>query len=501
MSLLKLQIRAFRFSAKEDYNPAYPLYVVEYQLDWTLRDILAHIPDLSYDQTHLGLRINRVVVFENLSINTLINRFGKEWILEPLATKYVLKDLLMDTEGMLKPYQNFFKSASFLTEAEKSELSRYIHINAITPKSDSDYFGDGFFLYTKWLMNRYPHRTPDLLQNLADKHHGAMHFVSLKHYIFPKNDVIDTEIYSLQQQLLNASNPSANNPWAHLGKINYTFSKPKIPDKQARFLIYNAYNSVFNSAPLLQSSRLLLWHLGVDFLELPCCFDGGYWGRLGDLKQFLTANAYNLSLAYKVGAALLLCDEDAYANACYVKTILDRDEKLREEVQQDLAAYDLEYHPDVQITYLNYFLNKQAESLEIKHSFQDFYTSLFQDYHLDQPTDCDALFTKLNLRCNSPLFTKESYAHLLDVDMDSALYESARIRYEAIDLGVDFLLTSSVSQFHMLDTLAKKASKIYQRDHDNTSVLFLPQVILLALGQNDPKALGLDTHQNAFTFL
>ncbi|WP_104759795.1 DUF5644 domain-containing protein [Helicobacter bizzozeronii] len=511
MSILKLQIRVFRFDAKNQYNPSYPLCIVEYLPEWRLKDVLEHIPfpDFGYDATHLGLKINQIAIFENLLVSELVQRFSAEWVLEPLAAEYALKDLLMDESAILGQYQSFLQSAPFLSASEQSELAKYININFITPKKQAGYYGDGFFLYVRWLMTRYPTRAKDFLQSIAHDKYGVMHFVSLKNYLYPPSDRLDEAIYDLQKMLTHGSAcPIANNTWAHVGKnlaLKYAFPpKQTPPSTQAAFLIFNGYDKLFNSAPLLQSTRALLSRLKVEFVELTCCFDGGYWGRFGDLEKFLSAQAYNLALAHKSGATLLFCDEDSYANALYAKKILDESPEWQEKIQKILAPHDLQYHPEAQIAYLNHLLSTDFLNLEgfaNRSIFNGFSTALFGGYHLAQSTNYNALFDRLSLKCHTPLFATQSYAHLLEIDMPLALKQSANIRYEAIDLGVDFLLTTSLSQFYMLDTLAQKASKLYQRDHDSTSLLFLPQLALLALGETNKQTLGLDTHANPFNFI
>ncbi|BEG56494.1 Heterodisulfide reductase, subunit B [Helicobacter sp. NHP21005] len=445
----------------------------------------------------MGLKINQIAVFENLELSALIARFGKEWVLEPLAIAYAKQDLLLNEEALLEPYANFFKSAPFLTKEERAELAKYTNINTLTPKEHAGYFGDGFFLYAKWLMGRYPHRSPEILSSIADKQHGVMHFVPLKHRIYPESDALDLEIYGLQQMLLNDSKcPLANNPWAKLGNIVYNFPKPDA-SKQAPYLLYTAYPQTYNFAPLLMSTRLLLQKLNLHFVELPCVFDGGHWGRLADLEKFLSANAYNLALAHKVGGVLLCAEEDVYQNATYTKALLGSEPSLLESVNNSLAAYDLSYSPKAQVVFLNDLLAKEVLQLEPITPFKGFSAVWFKESAQEHP----ALLRWLNLHTHSPLFSKESYAHLLDIDREMALKESARIRYAGIDLGVDFLMVDALSQFHMFDTLAAQGSSAYQRDHDSTSALFLPQVVLLALGERDMKALGLDSHKNAFNFL
>ncbi|WP_104732542.1 DUF5644 domain-containing protein [Helicobacter salomonis] len=499
MSVLKLQIKVFRFDARKDYNPAYQLAQVEYTPDWRLSDVLAHIPlqDFNYDRAHLGVRLNQVAVFEDTPVLDLIARFSKEWVLEPLSIKYALHDLLMDEEAILRDYQRFLHSAPFLTQEERNELARYTNINFIQPHYPDGYYGDGFFLYIKWLMGRYPHRSKELLQSIADVKYGVMSFVSPKPYLYPPSDRIEQEIYDLQKWLVQASNcPIANNVWAYIGKnleAKYQFKTPATPQAQGDFLLFNAYDKTHNSTPLLQSVKALLTRLNLRVVEAECCFDGGYWGRLGDLEKFVSANAYNMALAQKMGVSLLLADHDAYANALYAQELL-QDEALKEKVNQNLALYGLEYK-EAPLVYLNAYLLENVPPL------QSVFTGFSSVLFAPEDSDYYRLFQPLSLACHTPLFAKQSLTHLLDTNMSLALERFGALRYEAIDLGADFLLTTSLSQFHMLDTLAKKASNAYGRDHDITSTLYLSQLVLLGMGETDAQVLGLHAHQQPFNFL
>ncbi|WP_120945735.1 DUF5644 domain-containing protein [Helicobacter labacensis] len=499
MSVLRLHIKVFRFDALKDYNPSYQLAQVEYTPSWRLSDVLAHIPlqDFSYDRAHLGVRLNQVAVFEDALVPDLIAQFGREWVLEPLSLKYARHDLRMDEQAILRDYQRFLHSAPFLTQEEREELARYTNINFIQPHYPEGYYGDGFFLYVKWLIGRYPHRAKTLLQSIADAKYGVMGFVSPKPYLYPPSDRIEEEIYDLQKWLIQASNcPIANNTWARLGKdlqAKYQFKTPHLCQDQGDFLLFNGYEKAYNSAPLLQSAKALLTRLNLRVLEAECCFDGGYWGRLGDLEQFLSANAYNLALAQKMGVPLLLCDHDAYTNALYAKELLE-DEALKEKVNQNLAPYGLEYQ-QANLVYLNAYLLENTPTPT--NLFTEFSSVLFAP----DCSDYGAIFKTLKLTYHAPLFAKQSLTHLLDTNASLALERFGALRYEAIDLGADFLLTTSLSQFHMLDTMAKKASKAHSRDHDSTSVLFLAQLVLLGMGELDPQILGLHTHQQPFVFL
>ncbi|WP_441712182.1 HdrB C-terminal domain-containing protein [Helicobacter pylori] len=59
----------------------------------------------------------------------------------------------------------------------------------------------------------------------------------------------------------------------------------------------------------------------------------------------------------------------------------------------------------------------------------------------------------------------------------------------------------SLGLFYAFENLSLKASKIYKRDNDNTPTLFLSQIALMAMGEKNTQALGLDVHYHKFTFI
>ncbi|PAF42490.1 DUF5644 domain-containing protein [Helicobacter sp. 11S02596-1] len=521
MSIHKLHLSVFRFDAKRDYNPAYEKCDFEYDPESLLSNVLESLPlrDLAYDKT-IALKINQIAVFEDLSVSDLVVRFGKEWVLEPISIKYAFKDLCIDKQAVLGFYQRFLDGGDFLSATEKAELTKFLNINFISPQRNPDYFGDGFFLYVKWLFMRHPKEAKRLLESIAEPKNGVMNFVSVKHFVYPESDGIDKEIFEIQKMLTQASKcPFAGNSWSKFSQnvdSKYQFAPALPPQKSSEltYAIFNGYEKGWNTAPLLRSAKILLEKMGLKTLDLHFCFDGGYWGRLCDLEKFLLANAYNLALAQHNGAVLLCCDEDAYINALYAKKILDSDEsadqQVLESINKKLKSYGLSYERtssnNAGVKYLNEMIANELK-YDVIQSFEGFETLLFHGSLFGFSSDgidkiCyDEMFKKISLKHHQASVQNESYAHLFDVFKPSALKQSGAIYYEAIDLGVDFLLTTSLGQFEMLDTHAKKASKAYRRDFDSTPTLFLSELVLLAMGERDSQKIGLHLHKNRVGFI
>lgn len=512
MSIHRIELNVFRFDAKRDFTPVYEKCEIEYKQDFKLSDILKSIPLFEFEyEEYIALKLNKIAIFEDLLVSDLVEEFGKNWILDPISLKYAYKDLKIDRDSALKFYSRFFESAKFLSVSEKNELIKYININFISPQKNPEYFGDGFFLYSKWLLNRYPNEAKKFLNSIGDQKNGIMNFVSVKNFIYPRSDRIDMEIFELQKMLTQGSKcPISGSKWVKLAKkINkkYKFSslqaEIKNTDNKHIYTIFNGYDKEQNSAPLLISSKNLLERLNKEVLELKFCFDGGYWGRFGDEENFFFANAYNLALAYKNNATLVFAEEDSYTNAMYAKKELDSNAKLLENINKKLEIYHLNYSSSTKIEYLNKMIIENLSEDEIRQNFDGFSTIIFNgSFAFEAQKVCyKDFFEKISLKRHSGIFKKECYYHLKEISNDSALFQSGAIRYEGIDLGCDFLVSLSQGQFEMFDTYSKKASKKYRRDFDPTPVLFLSQIALIALGEKDSRKLGIDLHKNKITFI
>ncbi|AFI06200.1 DUF5644 domain-containing protein [Helicobacter cetorum] len=495
MSVLKLHLKVFRFETNKDYNPAYVSYFLEYQEEQYLLDILKQLKGVSYSE-NIALKINQIAVFEDAKVSDLVVFFGKEWVLEPLSKRYALKDLIIDEQEVLKNYEDFFKEIPYTTKGEKEELEKFIQINFINPQTNPKYLGDGFFLYVKWLMKRYPSQQNKLLEIISKAESGVMNFLSVANYLYKHDDNIDHEIYELQEMLTN----SKIKPWQDFSKnllslYQYNPNPIKTPNPPKTCALFNAYAKHLNAQSLLKSSKLYLEKMGQKIVELPFCYDGGYYGKIVNTREFLIACAYNLALAKANGVSLVFCEEDAYLNILHAKEILDNNTELISSINEELKKYKLVYEKGVEAIYLNEWVNEFL-AWELKSPFDGFSSVAFS-----RTQKSDNFFNKIHLKTPMLLEANQNYAPILEINQESALSQCANLRYLGIDLGVDFLITHSLGLFDAFERLGKQASKFYKRDHDSTPTLFLVQVVLMAMGEKNKEALGLDSHHHKVTFI
>lgn len=205
----RVQLEVFTFEAGADYLPYYNKLTFPFLDDYRLSDVLAYVKSnirgFGYDDQNLALRVNGIAVFENLSVVELVQRFSKEWVIEPLSTRYARKDLLIDRQWLLKRYDGFFAQWKFVTLEEREELNKYLLLNLISPIQDDLYLGDGFFLYLQWLISRHPENMREIQEVLCDERIGIWNFVSLADWVYPRAHLLDEGIWTIMNNLAKDS--------------------------------------------------------------------------------------------------------------------------------------------------------------------------------------------------------------------------------------------------------------------------------------------------------
>lgn len=264
-----------------------------------------------------------------------------------------------------------------------------------------------------------------------------------------------------------------------------------------KYIIYNSYPTQSAQA-LLTSSQTLFECLGLQQIESkPLADCGGYWARIVQKEDLLRNVAYNLALANAANATLVFLEEDAYANAYYARTILESNPEFMKGLESDyLNRFDLIYDSKVQMIYLPDLLNSLEFSSAIKKRFVDFQSVIVRGAyqgHLPKSTN-HRIYEELGLEIFDTPLSQQYYAHLLKNNPEFAYYHGGKLFFEMADLGVDFILSYSLSQHAMLDEKRKNLCVAYNRDNIAIPILFLPQVILLAFGESDASKLGFDKH-------
>lgn len=216
----KLYLELFSFEAGVDYLPYYQKLTFTFRENETLRDLLefvkGEISGYGCESEGIALRINEIAVFKNLTLLELMQRFGASWQIDPLSVFYARKDLLLNTGAMMAYYDEFFEWASFVDEEDRIKLREYLLLNLISPMSsgskEGEYLGEGFFLYLKWLLSRYPERMGEICEWLLHPQKGILNFASIANMVYPKALELDEEIWELMREVICSANPKQIQP-------------------------------------------------------------------------------------------------------------------------------------------------------------------------------------------------------------------------------------------------------------------------------------------------
>lgn len=263
------------------------------------------------------------------------------------------------------------------------------------------------------------------------------------------------------------------------------------------------YDKYAQAQALLTSTKELFARLQIEVLSpkdilhgglLDC---GGYFARLAQKDVLLRHVAYNLALANAANATLVFLEEDAYANALYAKTLIESNQHLMREIEtQFLARFNLLYDSKVQMSYLPDMLNTIDFSTLVEKRFSAFTSVIVRGAyqgHLPKSTN-HRIFESIDLKMLETPLALQYYAHILHTYPQNAFYNGGKFFFDLADLGVDFILTHSLSQFDLLDSKRAQLCKAYNRDNIPLPIVFLPQILLLAFGERDWNRIGFNFH-------
>lgn len=248
----KLYLSIFSFDSRIDFQNGYVRQELCYKEHDTLKDILQAVEakyfgyqEFGVDMQFIHCRINGYAVFGNLAIKEIVSQLGCHLEIEPLSKRYAKKDLLLDLDAAFAKYNDFFYEMDFIVPSEKEELKKYLLINFIVPCHDDTYCGDGFLLYIKWLLLRYPIYKEKLLDFIACSDSGIFQHISTANFMLPHNRAIDTQIESLQSMLLSPTRK--NKEWlafgSHIASQYHFTCEQRIAD----------YNAAESFTPFIQS--------------------------------------------------------------------------------------------------------------------------------------------------------------------------------------------------------------------------------------------------------
>ncbi|AFL68377.1 DUF5644 domain-containing protein [Sulfurospirillum barnesii] len=202
----KLELSVFRFDAKTDFLPYYTKHFITIDKNQSVRDLLAFIQaqegGFDYPKDEFSaLKINGKALFSDASLDGIVERFGKSLILEPLSTKRVVKDLIINTDDF---YQKFDLLDAFVDAKDKPLFQSYIIYHYASAVLDfvEDFQGDALFAFAYDMIQKHPKQKHAILEVVANEHTGVFLHVKLCNKIYPCGAEVEQKIIELQNEIM-----------------------------------------------------------------------------------------------------------------------------------------------------------------------------------------------------------------------------------------------------------------------------------------------------------
>lgn len=209
----KLELSVFRFDAKTDFLPYYKKHFITIDRSLSVNDLLARIKEedgsFDYPKSNLAaLKINGKALFSNVSIDGIINSFGKSLTLEPLNTKHVTKDMIINTDNFDKKFKLL---EAFVDTKDKALYEQYIIYYYASSVLDfvEDFQGDALFAFAYDMLQKHPDRKREILEIIANEHTGVFLHVRLCKKIYPCGADVEKKITELKNEVMK-HRPFAN---------------------------------------------------------------------------------------------------------------------------------------------------------------------------------------------------------------------------------------------------------------------------------------------------
>lgn len=202
----KLELSVFRFDAKTDFLPYYKKHILKIDKAKTMNDLFALIKgeDVSFDyprDEYAAIKLNGKALFTNISIDEVVTNFGKSLTLEPLSTKRVAKDMIINDEDF---YASFDLLDAFVEAKDKATFKSYIlfHYASSVFEFVPKFQGDALFAFAYDMILKYPQRKKEILDIVANEHTGIFYHVRLCNKVHPCGAQVEQKIIALKNEVM-----------------------------------------------------------------------------------------------------------------------------------------------------------------------------------------------------------------------------------------------------------------------------------------------------------
>lgn len=310
---MKLEISLFRFDKDSDYLPYYTKNFIKVKNQKNLLDILNTIEQENSFGYKNSLDFNVVVngVFLNvdISIDKLVNSFGKDLTIEPISIRRSHTDLLINEDDFNDRLKILSK---FIDEDDKKAYETYkIYFYASNSINlEYNYIGDSLLLLAYDLIEKNSSLEEDILKELSSHDFGAQYHTSLEDRVYNFDKTIENKI-SIIKKKLNLTKDIKEQEFFLERKNFINFGKYEEP-KEIKYDFKNFNLAYYQGSSVDEECLELLSKLDAKILNLD------------SMKYSIPLDTFHINpeFSLKIAGMILL---DAFDNAADL-VIVDNDE-------------------------------------------------------------------------------------------------------------------------------------------------------------------------------
>jgi heterodisulfide reductase subunit B len=222
---MKLEISLFKFDYKSDYLPYYTKNFVKIKNEKTLLDILNSINnenEFAYrNSENFNVAVNGIFTNVTISLNELVENFGKDLTIEPISIRRAHTDLLIndaDFKERLSILSNFTDDE----DIQRYKTYKLYFYASNTMNFEYDYIGDPILLLASELIEKDKTQEKDILEALSQYDCGAEYHTSLENRVHNFDSSIEEKINVIKIKL-NLSKDLKEQNFALVKKSNIDF--------------------------------------------------------------------------------------------------------------------------------------------------------------------------------------------------------------------------------------------------------------------------------------
>ena len=201
---MKLEISLFKFDKNSDYLPYYTKHFLKIENEKDILDILNTInkdAKLGFiNSNDFDLVINGVFVKASITLEEVVNHFGKELTIEPISIRRAYNDLLIDENDFKEKIKILKDLAQEEDKVEYLKLKPYFYASN-TLNYKSDYIGDAILILAYDLIEKNPSISNFVLLALDNFEIGAQYHTNLENRIYNFDKKIEEKIQKIQNYL------------------------------------------------------------------------------------------------------------------------------------------------------------------------------------------------------------------------------------------------------------------------------------------------------------